>query len=84
MFTTKRYNTCVCVCVFTSQQSAHWKVDGYFVLRHLVSEGLHTVSSQTQADWLFTVRKTALALTERAQTLLVGLDQHVLLSNSII
>ncbi len=70
---------CVCVCVFTCQQSADRQVYGHLVLRHLVPECLHTVAGQTQADWLLAVWKAAVTVTERAQTLPVGLDQHALL-----
>lgn len=72
----------MCVCVFTCQQSADRQVYGHFVLRHLVPERLHAVTSQTQADWLLAVWKAAVTVTERAQTLLVGLDQHTLLTHT--
>ncbi len=75
---------CVCVLVFTCQQSADWQVYGYFVLRHLIPERLHTVTSQTQADWLLTVCKATVTVTERAQTLPVGFDQNTLLQHTEI
>lgn len=71
----------VCACVFTCQQSADRQVYGHFVLRHLVPERLHTVTGQTQADWLLTIWQAAVTVTERAQTLPVRLDQHALLTH---
>lgn len=73
---------CVCVCGLTCQQAADRQVYGHLVLGHLVSEGVHTVTCQTQADGLLAVREAPMALTERAQTLPVSFDQHTLLTNT--
>lgn len=72
----------VCVCVCTCQQAADRQVYRDLVLGHLVPEGVHAVTGQTQADGLLAVRKATVALTERAQTLPVCLDQHTLLAHT--
>lgn len=72
----------VCVFLCTCQQSTDGQMYGHFVLRHLVPECLHAVTSQTQADWLLTVCKAALTVNECSQTLLIGLDQHLLLTHT--
>lgn len=72
----------MCVCVFTCQQPAHRQVYGDFFLRHLIPERFHAVACQAQADWLLTIWKAVMTVTESAQTLLVGLDQHTLLTHT--
>lgn len=69
----------MCVCVCTCQQATDRQVYGDLVLGHLVSEGVHAVTCQTQADRLLAIREATVALTERAQTLPVCFNQHTLL-----
>lgn len=69
----------LCTPVFTCQQPADRQVYGHLLLRHLVPECIYRVTGQTQADWLLTIRQTAVTLTECTQTFLIGLDQDVLL-----
>lgn len=70
------------MCVFTCQQPADRQVYGDFFLRHLIPECFHAVACQAQADWLLTIWKAVMTVTESAQTLLVGLDQHTLLTHT--
>lgn len=70
----------MCVRAPTCQQAADRQVYGDLVLGHLVSEGVHTVTCQTQADGLLAVWEAAVALTERAQTPPVSFDQHTFLA----
>lgn len=68
--------------MFTCQQPADRQVYGDFFLRHLIPECFHAVACQAQADWLLTIWKAVMTVTESAQTLLVGLDQHTLLTHT--
>ncbi|KAG7260796.1 hypothetical protein CRUP_006368 [Coryphaenoides rupestris] len=54
------------------QHPGDGQVYGHPLLGHLVADGVHHVTRQTQADWLLAVREAAVTLAQRRQTLLVS------------